>query len=270
LAQINKFNQPDHSGNPRYFIEFLEMLERNPDVAEIRSRSYGQMRFQPGATVLDVGCGIGCAVTEMADRVGPRGSAHGVDISEAMIAEATARIQGRTNAKVSTGSATELAHPDRMFDAVRTERVLLYVPDREKALAEMMRITKPGGRIVVTDVDIDCSAIYSKDRALTRKMTSLVAEAFPHPTNARELPALMRAAGLDDVTVEFAVLTVPFEFCVTAMQGTLLAAADAGKTTRDEVGQWFQGLSDLNDAGDFLQLWFFAIVGGTVPQRGLA
>ena len=44
-------------------------------------------------------------------------------------------------------------------------------------------------------------------------------------------------------------------------------AAEAGKTTADEVDKWFQGLSELNDSGDFLQLWFFGIVGGTVPHR---
>jgi SAM-dependent methyltransferase len=267
LAQVHKFTQPDHSGNPRYFIEFLELLERLPEVAEIRARSYRQMRFQPGARVLDVGCGIGCAAIEMADHVGPHGVAHGIDISEAMIVEAESRVGHRNNARFSTGSATEIPHRDAMFDAVRTERVLLYVPDREKALAEMMRVTKPGGRVVATDVDIDCTAIYSKDPALTRKMTSLVADAFPHPTNGRELPALMRAAGFEDITVEFEVLTTPFEFCLTAMQGTLLAAAEAGKTTLGEVGGWFQHLSDLNDAGDFLQLWYFVIVGGTVPHR---
>jgi ubiquinone/menaquinone biosynthesis C-methylase UbiE len=270
LAQVHKFNQPDQSGNPRYFIEFLEMLERNPEVAEMRARSYRQMRFQPGATVLDVGCGIGCAVVEMADHVGPKGSAYGVDISEAMVAEAAARAQGRANVKVSTGSASELPHPDAMFDAVRTERVLLYIPDREKALSEMMRVTKPGGRVVLTDTEIDCSAIYSKDRALTRKMTSLVAEAIPHPTSARDLPALMRSAGFENVTADYFALKTTFEFCLIAMRGTLLAAADAGRTTVGEVDGWFQGLSELNDAGDFLQLWFFVIASGTVPAKELA
>lgn len=267
MAQVHKFSQPDHSGNPRYFIEFLELLERLPEVAENRARSYRQMRFQPGDSVLDVGCGIGCGVIEMADHVGPRGWAHGVDISEAMIAEASARAKGRTNVKVSTAGATDLPYPDATFDAVRTERVLLYVPDREKALSEMMRVTKPGGRVVVTDTDIDCTAIYSKDPALTRKLTSLVTQNFPHPTSARDLPALMRAAGFENVIADYFVLATPFEFCLIAMRGTLLAAAEAGKTTVDEVDGWFQGLSELNDSGDFLQLWFFVIAGGTVPAR---
>jgi ubiquinone/menaquinone biosynthesis C-methylase UbiE len=145
MTQIGEFAQPDHSGNPRYFIEFLEFADRLPGTAEIRAASFRQMRIQPGACVLDVGCGIGTAVGEMADHVGPKGIAHGVDISEVMIAESTKRTQGRTNVRFSMGGACELPHTDAMFDAVRMERVLLYVPDREKAIAEMIRVTKPGG-----------------------------------------------------------------------------------------------------------------------------
>lgn len=228
------------------------------------------MRIQPGACVLDVGCGIGTAVAEMADHVGPEGAAHGVDISEAMIAEAAARAQDKTNVVFSAGSANALPHSDAMFDAVRTERVLLYVPEREKAIAEMMRVTKPGGRVVATDTDIDCTAISSKDRVLTRKMTSLVADAFVHPTSGRELPALMRAAGLEDVTIDLMAVPTPFEFCLHAMQGTLRAAAEAGKVTHAEVEEWYRGLAELEEAGDFFQLWLFVIVGGTVPSGHIA
>lgn len=235
MTQVGKFTQPDHSGNPGYFIEFLEFVDRVPEMTEVRARSLNQMRIQPGACVLDVGCGIGTAVREMADRVGQKGAACGVDISEVMIAEATARAQGRTNVEFSTGGACALPHANAMFDAVRMERVLLYVPDREKAVAEMMRVTKPGGRVVITDVDVDCTAIASKDRALTRKMTSLLADSFTHPTSGRELPALIRSAGLEDVTVDLMVVPTPYEFSLHITQGTLRAAAEAGKVTMAEV-----------------------------------
>lgn len=264
MSEVHKFTHPDHSDNPRFFIEFLEITDRLPQVPDIRARSFCQMRVQPGTKVLDVGCGLGTAVLEMADHLGPAGSACGVDISEVMVAEATSRAAGRANVEFRMGGACELPFPDASFDAIRCERVFLYVPDRAKALAEMRRVTKPGGRVVITDVDIDCTAIFSQNPRLTRKLVSLVAEAFPHPTSARELPALLRAAGFEDVTPEFLALESPYEFCLHAMHGTLRAAADAGKVTHAEIDEWYSGLSALNDAGDFLQLWFFAIVGGTV------
>ena len=60
----------------------------------------------------------------------------------------------------------------------------------------MMRVTKPGGRVVLMDTDIDCTAIHSTNPALTRKMTSIMAASLPNPNSARELPALAKQAGL--------------------------------------------------------------------------
>jgi ubiquinone/menaquinone biosynthesis C-methylase UbiE len=241
------------------------MVERMPEIGEIRARSYRQMRLRTGASALDVGCGIGTAVREMSACVGADGSASGVDISDAMISEASARMNGLTNVDFMTGEACRLPYPNAVFDAARMERVLLYVPDRLKAVSEMIRVTKPGGRIAITDVDIDCMVIAGKNRALTRRMTSLVAESFPHPTSGRELPALMRTAGLQDVTVEYMVTSSPHDFCVFTTQGTLRAAAEAGKISMAEIEEWYTELAELEAAGEFLQLWIFVIAGGTVP-----
>src|SRR6476646_8231862 len=89
LSQIGKFTQPDNSGDPRYFIKFLELVESFPELQEIHARSLSQMRLKPGSRGLDVGCGLGTCVQKIARHVGPEGTACGVDISEAMVAEAT-------------------------------------------------------------------------------------------------------------------------------------------------------------------------------------
>jgi ubiquinone/menaquinone biosynthesis C-methylase UbiE len=264
LGQVGRFTQPDRSTDANYFVEFLDIVDRIPEMKDVRARSYHQMRIGRGSHVLDVGCGVGTAVGEMADLVGQDGSAEGIDVSEAMISEAMVRNKRRTNVKFSIGDAYTLRHADGMLDAVRMERVLLYVPEREKAIAEMMRVTQPGGRIVVTDVDFDCTAITGKDRALTRKMTSLVADACVHPTSGRELPGVLRAAGLTDITVDQFAVPTPYEFCLHFSKGALRAAAEAGKITVSEIEEWYRGLAELKASGNFYQLWFFVVVGGTV------
>jgi len=101
-------------------------------------------------------------VRRIAEHVGPEGKACGVDISEMMLTEATARAHGHGNIEFLRGEAYSLPYENATFDAVRMERVLPYVPDRIRAIQEMMRVTRPGGRIVVTDVDIEGTAIYAR------------------------------------------------------------------------------------------------------------
>ena len=83
MAQIGKFTQPDVS--PKYFIEFLEFLDKREDIRAHRAETAKQLNLVAGSKVLDLGCGIGGATFPLAEITGPTGLAAGVDISAAMI-----------------------------------------------------------------------------------------------------------------------------------------------------------------------------------------
>ncbi len=93
-----------------------------------------------GARVLEVGCGTGLILERIA-RVAER--AEGIDLSPGMLEQARQR-----GLSVCEGSATELPFADATFDLVYSYKVLAHVPDIEKALAEMARVTRPGGTIL--------------------------------------------------------------------------------------------------------------------------
>ena len=128
----------------------------------------------------------------------------------------------------------------------------------------MKRVVRPGGRVFLIDTDIDATAIYSTKPALTRKMTSIVAASMPNPNSARELPALARKAGLKDIQIETLALTTPHEFLARSMTGTLSNAVEQGIVSRSEVDEWLSEQASLHASGDFFQMWFFALVIGTV------
>jgi SAM-dependent methyltransferase len=109
-----------------------------------------------GAVVLDVGCGAGTDLLLAARRVGPRGRAIGVDMTEAMRrrAAAGAAACGLVNVDVRDGDATALPVEDQSIDVVISNGVLNLVPDKPKALAEMARVLKPGGRAQIADIVI--------------------------------------------------------------------------------------------------------------------
>lgn len=97
-------------------------------------------RFGTGGRVLEVGCGTGLVLERI--RTFAR-QAQGVDLSPGMLAKAKER-----GLDVFEGSATALPFEDDSFDVTCSFKVLAHVPDIEKALSEMARVTKPGGVIL--------------------------------------------------------------------------------------------------------------------------
>jgi len=109
----------------------------------------------PGERVLDVACGTGSAALDAARAVGPSvgstGRVVGVDLSGRMIDAARRRAAecGAVNATFERMDAEDLALPDASFDVVLCALGLMYVPDPARALREMHRVLRPGGRLVV-------------------------------------------------------------------------------------------------------------------------
>jgi ubiquinone/menaquinone biosynthesis C-methylase UbiE len=97
-------------------------------------------RYGAGRDVLEVGCGTGLVLA----RIGRFArSARGVDLSPGMLALAHAR-----GLDVIEGSATALPFPDASFDVTCSFKVLAHVPEIERALSEMTRVTRPGGHVL--------------------------------------------------------------------------------------------------------------------------
>lgn len=97
-------------------------------------------RYGAGRDVLEVGCGTGLVLLRIREFAR---SARGVDLSPGMLEKARAR-----GLDVKLGSATELPFESSSFDVTCSFKVLAHVPDIEKALSEMARVTRPGGMIL--------------------------------------------------------------------------------------------------------------------------
>lgn len=117
----------------------------------------GFLELRPGETVLDLGSGAGIDVFLAARQVGATGRAIGVDMTPAMLERARANAQkaGVTNVEFRQGRLEALPVDDGSVDAVTSNCVINLVPDKAAVFAEVARVLKPGGRVVVADILLD-------------------------------------------------------------------------------------------------------------------
>ncbi len=162
-----------------------------PDGAALRARAVALLALRPGATALDVGTGTGLTLPLLLEAVGAEGRVVGVDRSPGMLAQAR-RHAPPPRLELVEADAGALPFPDDAFDGVVSTYALTAVPDPAAAVAEALRVLRPGGRLVVADVH---ALNWATPDRVNRAVTTLL-EPFNTWRTERDIPGVLRAAGL--------------------------------------------------------------------------
>ena len=214
----------------------LEVIYGTRDVVRRRGLVHDAIAAAPGERILDVGCGPGFYVAELLERVGPDGHVTGIDTSAPMLAIAARRVEGHENVELVDAPATALPFDSGAFDGAISVQVLEYVDDVGLALAELHRVLRPGGRLVVWDVDWETVSMHSADPQRMRR----VLDAWDRHLVHRSLPATLARslgeAGFVDVSLEGHSFTTG-EFTPDAYGASLVAV----------IGNYLSGLGDFAD-----------------------
>lgn len=233
----------------------LEVLYNRRDVVRRRRLVGEAIAVQPGEHVLDVGCGPGFYVKELLDQVGVDGSVTGVDVSKAMLAVAAKRVEGHDNVAFCEAEATALPVPDGAFDAAVSVQVLEYVPDVAAALAEIHRALRPGGRVVIWDVDWATVSWHTADHARMQRMLDAWDNHLVHPSLPRTLTRQLHDAGFADVTTDghaFVTTALDPETYGGSMMGTIYQyAVEQGGVDAADAAAWKAEQKQLAARGEF-------------------
>ncbi len=188
----------------------------------------------PGETVLDLGCGAGIDLVLAARRVGGAGRVIGVDMTAAMVeaARANVRRSGLPNIEVLQGILEQLPVEGDSVDLVISNCVINLSPDRRRVFAEIARVLRPGGRMVVSDL------VTSGLPAWIRNDPTLHASCVAGAATEEEFVSGLTAAGLSGAAVEERVYYDAAEIearIAESLPGRAMQAAELARVLRDAL-----------------------------------
>ncbi len=251
------------------FLGRLDIMSSLDIFREYKRHTFGLMRPKNGARMADIGCGTGDDARAMTDIVGETGRVTGFDISETMIAEARKRHEA-LNGQLSfvRSGAENLDCVDHCFDAVRADRVFLHVPSPRDAVREAMRVTKPGGRIVISEPDMRSLWVTTQLPDVAESIFDGIARSTAHPVIARDLYHLLVDMELQDISLELRPLVYSDPDIGERILNFSVIAQTLVNTDRLSHKDMLEFLSDLQEresSGRFLGGITLFIVSATIP-----
>jgi arsenite methyltransferase len=176
-------------------VRWLLDGELHPGGERLTLRLAALAGVTPGQRVVDVACGSGATALLLARELGC--ATVGIDLGARAIAQATHAAGAAESVSFLVGDAEALPLPDAGFDVALSECSLCTFPDKPRAIAEMARVVRAGGKIAIADVTADLDALPAALRTAAAQV-ACVADA----RSADEYVALLRGAGCEPLAVE--------------------------------------------------------------------
>lgn len=221
-------------GSAEAYERYLVPVFMDPWAADLLDAT----EVKPGARLLDVACGTGIVARRAAPRVGADGEVIAVDVNASMLAVARGRAaEADRLIRWEEASVERLPLPDASIDVVLCQQGLQFFADRGAALAELFRVTRPGGRLGLST----CRAIEHQPgyaaliAALVRHLGAEAGAALRSPYalgDAEQVRALVTRAGFTDARVRIAVWSARF-----SSAEALLRAETASSPLGEVVGR---------------------------------
>jgi ubiquinone/menaquinone biosynthesis C-methylase UbiE len=271
-SKFTGFSDVDGSKNPQRFVDCLNEQFAKDSVMRInKQRTLELVDLQEGQTVLDAACGIGLDVIQMAVRVGQTGHVFGVDISQEMIAKAKSNATHLAlPLTFLTGNMYQLEFQEHFFDRCRVDKTFQHLSDPKAALSELIRVTKPGGKIIIADPDHDSLMIDTPFSDVNHRFIRFRSDHMPQGGIAHQLYGYCKELGLIDVYAE------PLTYVYTDYEekkitspylDEIWVAQEHGAVTRGEAEQWAAYLQNAIENDRFMCMQTYIITTAVKPDK---
>jgi SAM-dependent methyltransferase len=256
------FAHVDEQSDPGRWIGVLDRLRSNPQYARYKERIRALLSPQRGARYLEIGVGTGADAIDFTRR--HRIEVVGADSSAAMVEEA--RRRGLAGAVVADAHALPF-EPDA-FDGAWADRTFQHLADPVRALAEVVRVVRPGGPVVVADPDYGTQVVNIPDQDLADRVLRFRA-GVGNWRLGHQMPRLFTGAGLTDVRAEAVpiVITDPADLeGALGLRTWAALAVDQALLDREDAGRWEAALDEAAAGGWFLYAFCIFITAGRVTS----
>ncbi len=247
--------------------QLLDIVYQGADITRRRQASFDALRPKADEIIIDIGCGNGLLTLELARAVGSGGKAIGIDPSKDMLVPAKDRCKGFDWVEILIGTANDLPITTGTVDKAASVQVFEYLDDVPGAVAEVHRVLKPGGKLVIGDIHLDSLVWFSDDRDRMNRMIASWDSHFTHRDVPAVLPSILQDAGfvVEDITpITTCDHTLkPDGLATMMMQLMIRYAIDNIHVPESEASAWLAEQKELAAEGRF----FFALTHFVVNAR---
>jgi len=241
-------------------------------VSKYKQRTYELMQLKKGDKVLDVGCGPATDTITLASLVSETGQVFGVDVDEQqiMLANQKAIDVGANKWLIHRlADGHQLPFDTDYFDSVRSERVFQHNTDSKQLLKEMIRVTKPSGKIVVLDTDWSTMSIDTDLVDIEQKIKKFhVEKVIKNGFSGRQLYRMFIESGLKDIHVEMVpVYVTDYQVSrqVSWLDVTEQSALEAGVISKQELDELHANLEKIDSEGKYFATILQIMTAGSKP-----
>jgi ubiquinone/menaquinone biosynthesis C-methylase UbiE len=235
----------------------LEARGKHPMFAQMLADYLDAMEIDRAGRVLDVGCGTGIAARAVARRPGFKGLVLGVDLSP-YLADTAGRLAAEEGlaerCEFRAGDTRSLSLEAASFDAVVAHTLVSHVDDPLAALREIARVVKPGGAVGIFDGDYASMTFAQEDPEKTKRDDEILISALvTNPYVMRQMPRLLRAAGLDYVrTFSYVLAEIgQADFWASGIESFRRLLPKSEAMSEDAAAVWADDLTKASNEGVF-------------------